>query len=236
VTGSEPGFDPLDFVPRTVFDVEEMYGELWALAESTIADVPLRRLVLTLLTKTAKQLKRVPASPKHFFPFAGGLLEHTLSVTRTCLHLADKYASIYDDLQPPLNRDLAVAGGILHDIGRCAEFGEEVANVERTVPGSLLGHLLLGRDMVRDVARELGDVDAELLTLLEHIIIAHPNRPEWGSPRLPLIPECLIVHHAVDLDAKMEMYIRWLAKDKEAGAFTARDPVFGQHLFKGRKA
>jgi 3'-5' exoribonuclease len=108
--------------------------------------------------------------------------------------------------------------------------------VARTNAGHLLGHLFLGRDLVRDTARELGDVDPELLQMLEHIIVAHPNRPEWGAARLPLIPECLIIHHADDLDAKLEMYVRWLMKDKEAGAFTARDPVFGQQLFKGRKA
>jgi 3'-5' exoribonuclease len=229
------GFDPLDFVERTRYDVEAMYQELWTIAETAIADVPLRRLVLTILTNNSKQLKQVPATTKHFHPFAGGLLEHTLSVTRTCMHLANKYASDYGDLQPPLNRDLVVAGAILHDIGRCGEFNEDITAVERSVPGFLVGHLVLGRDMVRDAARELGDVDPELLQILEHIIMAHPNRPEWGSPRLPLVPECLIVHHADDLDAKMEMYVRCIMKDKEAGAFTARDPVFGQRLFKGRK-
>ncbi len=177
----------------------------------------------------------MPATTQHFYPFAGGLLEHILSVTRTCLHLVDKYATAYDQLEPPLNRDLVIAGAILHDIGRCVEFNAEITNVDRTTPGYLLGHLVLGRDLVRDTARELGDVDPELLQMLEHIILAHPNRPEWGSPRLPLIPECLIVHHADDLDAKMEMYVRWLSKDKEPGAFTAREPVFGQRLFKGRK-
>jgi 3'-5' exoribonuclease len=229
------GFDPLDFVDRTRFDVEVMYQELWTIAETAIADVPLRRLVMTVLSATSKQLKQVPATTKHFYPFAGGLLEHILSVTRTCLHLVDKYASVYDDLEPSLNRDLVVAGAILHDIGRCAEFGADIASVQRTTAGHLLGHLVLGRDMVRDAARELGDVDPELVQLLEHIIMAHPNRPEWGSPRLPLIPECLIIHHADDLDTKLEMYVRCLMKDKETGDFTARDPVFGLRLFKGRK-
>jgi len=229
------GFDPFNFVERTRFDVEGMYQELWGIAETAIADVPLRRLTMTVLSKHSSQLKQAPATTKHFHPFAGGLLEHTLSVTRTCLHLVDKYASAYSDLQPPLNRDLVVAGAILHDIGRCAEFTDELTEVHRTIPGQLLGHLVLGRDMVRDTARELGDVEPELLHMLEHIIVTHPNRPEWGSPRLPLIPECLIIHHADDLDAKLEMYIRCLQKDKEKGAFTARDPVFGLLLFKGRK-
>lgn len=230
------GFDPLDFVERTRYDVEALYQQLWNIAETAIGDVPLRRLVMTVLSRNSKQLKQVPATTKHFYPFAGGLLEHTLSVTQTCLHLVDKYASAYGDLEPPINRDLVVAGAILHDIGRCAEFGEEVTTVERTPAGHLLGHHYLGRDLVRDTARELGDINPELVLLLEHIIVAHPNRPEWGASRLPLIPECLIIHHADDLDAKLEMYVRCLLKDKEPGAFTAPDPVFGQRLFKGRQA
>jgi 3'-5' exoribonuclease len=106
--------------------------------------------------------------------------------------------------------------------------------VQPTVPGRFLGHVLLGRDIVRDAARELGDVNPELVQLLEHIVLSHLTLPEWGSPRLPLIPECLIIHHADDLDAKLEMYLRCLAKDREPGPFTARDSVLGRKLYKGR--
>src|SRR5579884_2939135 len=87
------GFDPVSFVPHSRYDVEAMYQELWNLAETSIEDVPLRRLVLTILERTKTQLKRVPATRNKFYPFAGGLLEHLLSVTHTCLHLADKYVA-----------------------------------------------------------------------------------------------------------------------------------------------
>src|SRR5262245_37592673 len=142
----DDGFNPLEFVERTRYDVEAMYQELNALAETQIADVPLRRLVLTILGNNAKALKQVPATQRHFFPYAGGLLAHTLSVTHTCLHLVDKYAGRYPDLQPPLNRDLVMAGAILHDVGRTVEFTNDITNVQPTVPGRLLGHLFLGRD------------------------------------------------------------------------------------------
>jgi 3'-5' exoribonuclease len=229
------GFDPLEYVEHSRFDPEAMFQELWALAESHIGDVPLRRLVLTILDRRKKPLRFVPASLKHFYPFAGGLLEHILSVTHSCLHLADKYVSRYPELQPPLNRDLVIAGAILHDMGRTLEFDDNAVQVQPTVEGRLLGHLFLGRDLVRDTARELGDVNPELVQLLEHIIISHLNHPEWGSPRLPLLPECLILHHADDLDAKMEMYVRCLTRDKEDAPFTARDPQLGRQLYKGRK-
>src|SRR5262249_41619948 len=156
-------------------------------AEAHIADGPLQRLVLTLLDRHAEALKRLPATLGKFFPFAGGLLEHTLSVTHSCLHLADKYVAHYPELKPPLNRDLVVAGAILHDIGRVVEYDGDALAPQPTVPGRLFGHLFLGRDLVRDTARELGDVNPDLLQLLEHILIAHLNLPEWGSPRLPLV-------------------------------------------------
>lgn len=230
------GFDPFDYLERTRFEPEAMFQELWALAETHIEDVPLRRLVLTVLERRKNPLKTLPATSRHFFPFAGGLLEHILSVTHTCLHLADKYAAHYGDLEPPLNRDLILAGAILHDIGRTLEWEGEPAALQRNPAGHLLGHLALGRDLVRDTARELEDVDPGLLQLLEHILLAHLTLPEWGSPRLPAIPEVLIVHHADDLDAKLEMYMRCLRKDREPGPMTARDPVLNKQLFKGRQA
>lgn len=229
------GFDLRHFVDHTRHDIDGMYQELWDMAETNISDVPLRRLVLTILERQKAQLKQVPATQKHFYPFVGGLLEHTLSVTNSCIHLVDKYVACYPEMTPPLNRDLVIAGAILHDMGRTVEFNDEMQNVQPTVSGRLLGHLFLGRDLVRDTARELGDVDAELVQLLEHIIVTHLSLPEWGSPRLPLIPECLIIHHADDLDAKLEMYVRCLTRDKEPGDFTGRDPVLGRQLYKGRK-
>lgn len=229
------GFDPLLLVERSRYDIDGMYQELWALAETQIGDVPLRRLVLTILERQKTQLKQLPATQRHFYPFAGGLLEHVLSVAHSCIHLTDKYVGQYPDLHPPLNRDLVIAGAILHDIGRTLEFGDDLASVQPTVAGRLFGHLFLGRDLVRDTARELGDVNAELVQLLEHILITHLNLPEWGSPKLPLVPESLIIHHADDLDAKLEMYVRCLTRDQELGPFTGRDAVLGRQLYKGRQ-
>lgn len=228
------GFDPAEFVEGSRFDAEAMLAELKAEVETHIADEPLRRLVLTILERHAEPLKRLPATQRHFYPFPGGLLEHTLSVTRSCIDLAERYAARYPDLKPPLNRDLVAAGAVLHDIGRVLELTDDLLDVRRTGPGGLLGHLFLGQNLVRDTARELGDVNPELVLLLEHLVISHLNHPEWGSPRLPLLPECLILHHADDLDAKLEMYARCLTKDKTDGPFTDRDPALGRQLFKGR--
>jgi 3'-5' exoribonuclease len=228
------GFDPAAFVEHSRHEIPAMWAELRRLAEAEVADEPLRRLLLTLLDRHAGPFQRLPATVGKFYPFAGGLLEHTLSVTRLCLHLADRYGAQYADLRPPLNRDLIVAGAILHDLGRVAELDDDVVSPRPTVPGRLFGHLLLGRDLIREAAREAGDVNPELLRLLEHVVVAHLALPEWGSPRLPLIPECLILHHACDLDAKLEMYARCLTRDRADGPFTDRDPVLGRPLLKGR--
>jgi 3'-5' exoribonuclease len=228
------GFHPADFIEHSRYDAVAMWAELKELAQTSIADPPLRRLVLSLLDRHAVPLQRLPATANRFYPFAGGLLEHTLSVTRSCLGLVEFYKTRHPDLRPPLNRDLVVAGAILHDIGRVVEFDDDPLAPQATVPGRLFGHLFLGRDLVRDAAREQGDVNPELLQLLEHVLVAHLNLPEWGSPRLPLVPECLIVHHADDLDAKLEMFVRCLTRDQAAGPFTDRDPVLNRQLWKGR--
>jgi 3'-5' exoribonuclease len=228
------GFDHAELVERSRYDSDVMLGNLRTLATEHIADEDLRRLVLTIVEHHAETLKRLPATRDKFYPFAGGLLEHTLRVAHISLQLVEMYAVHYTELKPPLNRDLVVAGAILHDMGRVLELGAEPVSPQPTVPGRLLGHLVLGRDLVRDTARELGDVNPETLQLLEHLILTHLELPAWGSPRLPLVPEVLIVHHADDLDAKLEMYARCLSRDKEAGPFTARDPALGKRLLKGR--
>jgi 3'-5' exoribonuclease len=190
--------------------------------------------VLTLLDRHAEAFKNLPATLNRYYPFYGGLLEHTLSVTHSCLNLVEKYAAHFAELRPPLNRDLVIAGAVLHDFGRVLELTTDGASAQPTVPGRLFGHLFLGRDLVREAGRELGDVNPELLQMLEHIIASHLNLPEWGSPRLPLIPECLIIHHADDLDAKLEMYVRCLTRDPSPGPFTDRDAVLNRQLYKGR--
>ena len=139
-------------------------------------------------------------------------------------------------MSPPLNRDLVVAGAALHDIGRAAELTPQLPGqpTDYTVAGRLFGHLSLGRDLIRAAATDLPELNPELLTLLEHLVHSHLSLPEWGSPRLPAIPEVLILHHADDLDAKLEMYVRCLTRDSGPGPFTDRDPVLGKPLLKHR--
>ena len=225
-----------DFVARSRFDSDGMFQELRLLAETEVKDPPLRTLVLGLLDTHEAAVKRLPAHPRAFFPFPGGWLEHTLSVTRSALAMADKYIAHYPELTPPLNRDLVAAAALLHEIGRAAEYAVGVPGQppELTVPGHLFGHVTLARDLVREAARGVEGLNPELVMLLEHVLLSHLELPKWGSQRLPVIPEALILHHVDDLDAKMEMFVRCLWKDAADGPFTDRDPVLGKQLLKER--
>ena len=230
------GFQERDFFEASRFDPEALIAELRHLAETEIADTPLQSLVIHLLDEHADNLKQLPAHPRAYFPYPGGWLEHTVSVTRSALLLADRYRLLYPELIPPLNRDLVAAGAILHEIGRVAELSPGLPGQPPlpTIPGQLFGHFFLGRDLVREAAKAFPDLNPELLMLLEHLIVTHLSRPEWGSPRLPAIPEVLILHHADDLDAKFEMYARCLHRDTSEGPFTDPDPVLKKPLLKQR--
>jgi 3'-5' exoribonuclease len=231
------GFSEDDFLEQPRRDAEQMFAELRGVVTAGIADEPLRRLVLTLLDRHPERFKKMGATRRHYYAFPGGLLEHTLSVAKKCLWLAEQYGADYPSLEPPLNKDVVVASAVLHEIGRVVEYepaADPAQPAELTVPGRLFGHLLLGRDLVRDGAREQGDVSPPLLQLLEHVLVSHLNLGEPGSFRQALIPEALILHHADDLDAEMELFVRCLRKDAGAGAFTERDPVLGRQLLKGR--
>lgn len=234
-TDQKQGFDSSQLVETSRFDPDDMMTELCHLVKDNVSDEPLCRLILSLLHEHSEPLKRLPATQIKFHPFVGGLLEHILSVTKNCLYLVDRYSEYYEELEPPLNRDLVIAGAVLHDIGRVREFSDDPLATQVTVEGHLLGHLFLGRDIVREAALKQDDVHPELLQMLEHLIITHLKLPEWGSPRLPCIPECLILHHADDLDAKMEMYVRCLSRDTAPGPMTDRDPILNRQLYKDRE-
>ena len=230
------GFREADFYERSRFDSEVMFTELQQLVETELHDEPLRQLVVTLLETHAEALKQLPASDRRFYAYPGGWLEHVLNVARNALLLTDRYVLHFPELQPPLNRDLVLAGAVLHDIGRVLELSPGVMGLpaEPTVSGRLFGHVMLGRDLIRETAKLIPELNAELVTLLEHMVLTHLTLPEWGSPRLPVIPEVLILHHVDDLDAKLELYVRCLTRDTTDGPFTEVDPLLKKPLLKGR--
>jgi 3'-5' exoribonuclease len=228
----QEGFDPLMCQPASRFDPVEMFAELINIVESRIENVPLRELVADILEQNREQLLVWPAAKKNHHAFISGYLEHVLNVTRTSCHLAEKYGELYNDLQPPINQDVIVAGAVLHDIGKLRELATTPAGAEYTASGCLIGHVLQGRDIVRETA--VGrSIDPEILLRLEHVIVSHQRLPEWGAPKPPMTPEALIVHYADDLDAKMNMLICTLKEDTTEGPVTTKRNAMAQQFYRG---
>jgi 3'-5' exoribonuclease len=229
---SADGFDPAMCQARSRFDSTAMFNELLALAKEKIARPELAALVCDLYEANRADLLTLPAASKNHHAYVGGYLEHVLSVTRTAIFLADKYDAYYPELQPRLDKDLVIAGAMLHDIGKLRELRLTAAEAEYTPAGQMIGHILQGRDMLREVAAnrpQAGDV----LLRLEHVIVSHQRLPEWGSPKPPMTPEAMLVHYADDLDAKYQMMVNIMAEDTTPGPLTSRRNYLQQAFYRG---
>jgi 3'-5' exoribonuclease len=226
------GFDPAMCLARSRFDPNEMFAELVELARERIADAALAGLATAILEQHREALLTLPAAQRNHHAYLGGYLEHVLSVTRNGVWLAEKYSRDYPDMQPPLSTDLVIAGAMLHDIGKLIELEQRPQGASYTAAGNLIGHILLGRDLVRDAARD-HEIDPETLLRLEHIIVSHQRLPEWGSPKPPMTPEALIVHYADDLDAKYQMMAAALAAAADDEPFTDTRNPLRHRIFRG---
>jgi 3'-5' exoribonuclease len=226
------GFDERGFLPRSKFPSLEMFEQLVALATGEIADESLRGLTLALLEEHRDVLLILPAARRNHHAFVGGYLEHVLSVTRNAIFLADKYGRDYPELKPPLNRDLVIAGAILHDIGKVREMTLTAVGGEYTPAGELIGHVLLGRDLVREAAERL-PLPKEMVLRLEHIIVSHQRLPEWGAPKPPMTPEAILVHFADDVDAKFQTALAALSECSGDEPFTTTRNPLGYRIFRG---
>lgn len=218
-------YDPDLLVQATPHDRQELWRDLWELAETGIQP-PLRQLVLSLLERYQAEFLVSPAARLYHHPYLGGLLEHTWCVARH----ARQSLRVYPDLNP----DLALAGAILHDLGKLKEL-ENPQAPEITVPGQLLGHIVLGWEMVREEARALDFPDPTLLLQLEHIILSHHGSLEFGSPVPPKTREALLVYSLDDLDAKLKMMDQHLQSDAGDGDFTSYHRVLQRGLYRGGK-
>ena len=216
-------YDPELLCQATSYDREALWQELGQLAETEIRP-PLKDLVLKVLDHYREEFLVCPAALRYHHPYLGGLLEHTWFVTRHAL------ASL--TIYPELNRDLVLAGAILHDLGKVKELANP-PDPERTVPGHLLGHIVLGWEMVRSEALALNFSDPILLVQLEHIILSHHGSMEFGSPILPKTREALMVNFLDDLDAKLKMMSQHLESDTGEGDFTSYNRALQRDLYKG---
>ncbi|MGA8743587.1 MAG: OB-fold nucleic acid binding domain-containing protein [Terracidiphilus sp.] len=198
-----------DMLPCTTCDVDELWQKLLGFVES-FTDPNLKRLLNTLLANSglAQAFREAPAAKQLHHAWLGGLLEHVVSL----LSLADRIAPHY----PILHRDLLLTGVVLHDIGKVRELAWEVG-FEYTVEGVLLGHIQMGMELVENTIDSLPDFPARLKTLVLHLILSHHGKLEFGSPKLPMIPEALVLNFVDDLDAKMQAVASEFEKSTREG-------------------
>ncbi len=204
--------DLADYLPATEKDVEEMWSELLGILRA-VKSKPLRRLIKAFVEdrELVSAVKHAPAAMEMHHPFVGGLLEHTLNVARAARALLPLY--------PQLNADLVLAGVFLHDIGKSAELSAETA-VKYTDRGQLVGHITIAAiwldEKAAAVAEETGQpFPQDLLDVLTHIILSHHGVHEYGSPKLPALPEAFFIHYLDNLDAKMWMTTNAIASDPD---------------------
>ena len=206
----EGEYDEKEYMPVSKKNLDEMYAELLKIIDS-IQNTYLQTLLKKFFVddqEFAQRFKRASAAKSVHHGFIGGLLEHTLSVTKLC----DYYCTAY----PVLNRDLLLTAAICHDMGKIKEISAFPIN-DYTDAGQFLGHIVMGSEMVSEKAREIPGFPPMLEMELKHCILAHHGEYEYGSPKKPALIEAVALNKADDTDAKMETFTEILDATQETG-------------------
>jgi 3'-5' exoribonuclease len=211
-------------------DPDEMFDELRAIGR-TVKEPHLLALLGAFFNDDSfvERFKASPASKTIHQSYAGGLLEHTLSVTKIVAFLVEHYAELSGGRG--LNRDLVITGAILHDIGKVAELERGVAH-GYTRPGYLIGHIVLGYRMVEERIAEIDGFPQALREQLEHIMLSHQGKLEWKSPVVPMFTEAILLHYVDDLDAKVHHVADAIANAADPEAeFTGWDRILERFFY-----
>ncbi|WP_281713695.1 3'-5' exoribonuclease YhaM family protein [Anaerotignum lactatifermentans] len=219
----EGEYDPADFVPSTDKNIDEMYDQLMGYIK-TMKNPYLKKLLEEIFLRhpaISKEFKYHSAAKAMHHSFRGGLVEHTLSVTQLCDFLAPRYNYV--------NRDILVASAMLHDVGKVLELSDFPTN-DYTDDGQLLGHLILGSELIRDAAAKIDGFPKRLESLMKHCMLSHHGEYEYGSPKLPSTPEAFLLHCADNLDAKTKMIEEALAADSTQGHWAGYNRMLQRNL------
>jgi len=225
---AEAEIDFTDYLPKTTKDI----GELWRTLTEFVASFQnphLKSLVELFMADAdiAERYRNAPAAKTLHHAYIGGLLDHVVSLCRSCDLMCRNY--------PQVNRDLLLTGAFLHDIGKIQELSYNRA-FSYTTRGQLLGHMIIELEMLQAKLEQLPGFPAELKTLLEHLIISHHGQYEFGSPKLPMFPEALLLHYLDDLDSKMEAMRAHFERESEVeGPWTSYNASLGRPLLDSRK-
>ena len=206
------------------FDSESLFEEVKGTARS-LEPPELAHLVVEILEQHADAIKTFPAARMIHHAYRGGLIEHIATVTRKVEEILK--------LEKNMNRGIALAGAILHDIGKIYELSPSGGG--RTTEGRLIGHLILGVNLVRGIAVEQGVVDRAWLREVEHILLSHHGETQFGSPVKPLTREAILVHFIDNLDAKLKI-INEALESTELDGFSAYNKWLEGRAFAGSQS
>jgi 3'-5' exoribonuclease len=198
-----------DFVPTTKFDVGEMWAELRGYVDG-FTNADLKRLVFAFLddAEIGAAYREAPAAKVLHHAWVGGLLEHVVTLVRVCRAVVGFY--------PEVDGDLLVTGAILHDVGKVRELSWGTT-FGYTLEGQMVGHISIAQGMLREKVRGLAGFPEKLAVLVEHMILSHHGRLEFGSPKLPMTPEAVLLSALDDLEAKMQAMRNEFGRDAAAG-------------------
>ena len=217
-----------DYLPKTTKDI----GELWRTLADFVASFenPHLKSLLELFMadpEIAERYRNAPAAKSLHHAYIGGLLDHVVSLFRSCNLVCRNY--------PQIDRDLLLTGAFLHDIGKIHELTYN-RSFSYTTRGQLLGHMIIELEMLQAKLEQLPGFPPELKTLLEHLIISHHGQYDFGSPKLPMFPEALMLHYLDDLDSKMEaMRAHFQREADQDSAWTSYNPSLGRPLLNSAK-
>jgi len=224
----EGDIDFTDYLPKTTKDI----GELWrTLTEfvATFQNPHLKSLVELFMadSEIAERYRNAPAAKTLHHAYIGGLLDHVVSLFHSCDLICRNY--------PQVDRDLLLTGAFLHDIGKIQELTYNRA-FSYSTRGQLLGHMIIELEMLQTKLAKLPGFPEELKILLEHMIISHHGQYDFGSPKLPMFPEALMLHYLDDLDSKMEaMRAHFEREAMLEGPWTSYNASLGRPLLDSRK-
>jgi 3'-5' exoribonuclease len=215
------GFREEDCIPSSPRPIDEMWAELVSRIAS-VENHSIRQLLTQVIERNGDRLRIWPAARQVHHAYRSGLLEHLLKIMEVSVFLADAYGA---------RRDLLVAGALLHDIGKLQELTYEVAT-DYSIEGNLVGHIVIGVGMVRDIAREIDGFPAPLLLEIEHLILSHHGAKELGSPVTPMTVEAFILAAVDDLDATLHQVHRHIRADDSPRPFTPYNKRLERSLYK----
>jgi 3'-5' exoribonuclease len=223
---NEGEYDLADFLPATGKNIDDLWAAVQAAIDG-IANPHLAALVRRFYDDPdfRASMAQAPAARRVHHAYLGGLLEHTTEVLSLCNAILHLY--------PALNADLLRTGALLHDVGKLHEY-EWSRDIDYTDEGRLVGHIVIGAEMVSRAMEQLPDFPEELRLRVRHMVASHHGRYEWGSPTRPQTLEAIALHHAEELNAQVNRFQSLLAARREPGqAWTDYDRLLGRQLYAG---